>query len=78
MAKALECPEAAIAQVARKKPRRAIGALYMLILSRPPMPTEVAAVERYRRKARLAPRRTALPWAIMVFTSGRSLFSPHW
>ncbi|MHC4959301.1 MAG: DUF1553 domain-containing protein [Planctomycetota bacterium] len=57
----------AIANVARRKPRRAIGALYMLILSRPPTPTELAAVDRYRRKSRLAPHQLVqdVVWALI-------------
>jgi len=57
----------AILQSNRRDSRRAISAIYVLILSRPPTDAEVAVVERYGRKSGVNPRQAAhdLVWALI-------------
>jgi hypothetical protein len=57
----------AVVQGARRDPRRAIRAIYLLILSRPPTTAEVAALEKYVRSARLRPKQVTddLVWALI-------------
>jgi hypothetical protein len=57
----------ALLQGARRNPRRAIQTVYLLILSRPPTPDEVAAVEKHGRNAKLNPKQSAddLVWALI-------------
>jgi hypothetical protein len=57
----------AVLQSARRNPRRAVGAVYLLILSRPPTTEEVVAVEQYGRTARLNSKQVAddLVWALI-------------
>jgi hypothetical protein len=52
---------------ARGQPRRAIRILYVTILSRPPTPEEIAAIEGHLRANRADPRRAAvdLAWALI-------------
>ena len=57
----------AIAGVARRQPRRAITALYLLVLSRHPTVAEIGAIERHRRSTRIPPRQLVedLVWALI-------------
>jgi len=54
----------------QKRPREAIDALYLTILSRFPTETERQAVQAYAQSARLGPRQTALDlaWALINTT----------